>query len=172
MSPRAAPDEFDAVVKCEAFAVGIRTDERHIIGLSLLPAVTLAKAPPPNTLAYLACVQLSGYLENPRYRFDLPIRMSGSLHQLKVWEAMRAIPPGETRTYGDLAAEVGSNARAVGTACGMNAIPIVVPCHRIVAANGLGGFMGGTKEETLSIKRWLLAHEGWPGLHAPQTALF
>lgn len=163
---------YDAVVKGPAFAVGVTTDTRHITGLSLLPAATRAKAPPPDTLAYLACVQLSGYLDNPRYRFDLPIRLTGSLHQLHVWEAMRAIPPGETRTYGDLAAEVGSNARAVGTACGMNPVPIVVPCHRIVAANGLGGFMGGTGEDTLAIKRWLLAHEGWPGLRDTQAALF
>lgn len=163
---------FDAIVKGPAFAIGIRTDARHVTGLSLLSAATRAKAPPPDTLAYLACVQLSGYLDNPRYRFDLPIRLTGSLHQLKVWEAMRAIPPGETRTYGDLAAEVGSNARAVGTACGLNPVPIVVPCHRIVAANGLGGFMGGTGEETVAIKRWLLAHEGWEGIPRMQGALF
>lgn len=165
-------ESFDAVVKGPAFAIGITADARHVTGLTLLPANTHAKAPPPDTLAYLACVQLSGYLDNPRYRFDLPIRLTGSLHQLKVWEAMRAIPPGETRTYGDLAAEVGSNARAVGAACGMNPVPIVVPCHRIVAANGIGGFMGGTGEDTVSIKRWLLAHEGWTGVGDTQAALF
>lgn len=163
---------YDAVVKGPAFAIGVTADARHITGLALLPAATRAKAPPPDTLAYLACVQLSAYLDNPRYRFELPIRLTGSLHQLKVWEAMRAIPSGQTRTYGDLAAEVGSNARAVGSACGANPVPVVVPCHRIVAASGLGGFMGGTGEDTLSIKRWLLAHEGWPGLRDTQAALF
>ncbi len=163
---------FSAIVKGPAFAMGVRTDDRHVIALSLLPVGTRAKAPAPDTLAYLACVQLSAYLDNPKYSFDLPIRLTGSLHQLKVWEAMRAIPPGETRTYGQIAEEVGSNARAVGSACGQNPVPIVVPCHRIVAASGLGGFMGGTSEDTLAIKRWLLTHEGWPGLSRSQSGLF
>lgn len=167
-------ERFAAIVRAPGFAIGVLCDERHVTGLRLLPGGTRAKAPPPDTLAYLACVQLSGYLDNPRYRFDLPVKLTGSLHQLKVWEAMRAIAPGSTRTYGDLATEVGSNARAVGTACGLNPLPIVVPCHRIVAASGLGGFMGGTGNDTVAIKRWLLDHEGWPGLAATrhQAALF
>jgi methylated-DNA-[protein]-cysteine S-methyltransferase len=116
--------------------------------------------PTKNTLAHLACVQLMHYLDNPRYQFDLPIRLAGSKHQLDVWQAMRAIAPGTTRTYGGIADDIGSNARAVGTACGKNPVPIVVPCHRIVAASGLGGFMGGKRDDPLSIKRWLLTHEG------------
>jgi len=79
-----------------------------------------------------------------------------------VWEAMQAIPAGETRTYGEIAAAIGSSARAVGGACGANPIPLVVPCHRVVASGGrLGGFMGAREEGfELAIKRWLLAHEG------------
>jgi methylated-DNA-[protein]-cysteine S-methyltransferase len=165
------PAKFDAVLKASAFSLGVETDERHILNVAILPVGTAAQPPLPDTLAYLACVQLSAYLEHGDYQFDLPIRLTGSLHQLHVWEAMRRIPAGETRTYGDIATEIGSNARAVGSACGANPVPIVVPCHRIVAANGLGGFMGGTGEKTLSIKRWLLQHEGWPGLRE-QPALF
>ena len=103
---------------------------------------------------------LVGYLR--LFAFDLPLKLSGTHHQIAVWEAMMAIPAGETRTYGELAQAIGSSARAVGGACGANPIPIVVPCHRVVGAGGaLGGFMGAREEGfELSIKRWLLAHEG------------
>jgi methylated-DNA-[protein]-cysteine S-methyltransferase len=81
---------------------------------------------------------------------------------MEVWEAMQRIPAGETRSYGEVAAELRSSARAVGGACGANPIPLVVPCHRIVAAHRrIGGFMGAkTDGFELGIKRWLLAHEG------------
>jgi len=79
-----------------------------------------------------------------------------------VWEAMQRIEAGHTRTYGELARELGSSARAVGGACGANPIPLIVPCHRVIAANrSLGGFMGARAEGfELGIKRWLLEHEG------------
>ena len=157
-------DNYQARLRAAQFTLGICADAKHITAVSILPPTVPALAPPPDTLAYLACVQLSAYLENPQFRFDLPIKLTGSMHQLQVWEAMQRIPAGQVRTYGELAGEVGSNARAVGTACGQNPLPIVVPCHRIVAVNGLGGFMGGTGESTLSIKRWLLKHEGWAGV--------
>jgi len=75
---------------------------------------------------------------------------------------MQRIPAGKTRTYGEVAQELHSSARAVGGACGANPIPLVVPCHRIVASGGsLGGFMGAREEGfELGIKRWLLEHEG------------
>ncbi|HQW37457.1 MAG TPA: methylated-DNA--[protein]-cysteine S-methyltransferase, partial [Usitatibacteraceae bacterium] len=122
-------------------------------------------APKRGTVAFLACVQLQSYLDNPAFAFDLPMKLTGTRHQLSVWEAMCAIPAGETRTYGELAKSIGSSARAVGGACGANPLPIVVPCHRVVGANGsLGGFMGARQEGfELSIKRWLLAHEGARG---------
>ncbi|HAJ71366.1 MAG TPA: cysteine methyltransferase, partial [Methylophilaceae bacterium] len=75
------------------------------------------------------------------------------------WSAISAIPLGQTRTYSELAAQIGSGPRAVANACGANHLPLVVPCHRVVAKNGLGGFMGG-KEAGLKIKKWLLQHEG------------
>jgi len=107
-------------------------------------------------------VQLQAYLDNPRYAFDLPIALAGTHHRLQVWEAMQRIEAGHTRTYGELARELGSSARAVGGACGANPIPVIVPCHRVIAANrALGGFMGARAEGfELGIKRWLLEHEG------------
>lgn len=89
--------------------------------------------------------------------FDLPLAPRGTPFQLAVWDALTRIPPGETRSYGDVAAAVGqpSASRAVGMANGRNPIAIVVPCHRVVGANGtLTGYGGG-----LDRKRWLLEHE-------------
>jgi methylated-DNA-[protein]-cysteine S-methyltransferase len=160
IDPDRSYDKFSARIKTPFATLGISTDDKHVLGIRFLPSDVSAKAPTPNTLAHLACVQLMSYLDNPKFRFDLPVKLSGSKHQLDVWNAMCAIAPGKTQTYGDLAKAIDSDARAVGTACGQNPLPIVVPCHRVVAANGLGGFMGGTRGDSLDIKRWLLTHEG------------
>ncbi len=151
--------KYSARVKTPFATLGVITDDKHLLGIRFLPVSMNAQPPEPDSIAHLVCVQLQAYLDNPKYQFDLPVRLSGHKHQLDIWNAMSAITPGKTRTYGDLAKEVGIDARAVGTACGQNPVPVVVPCHRIVAATGLGGFIGGTREESLAIKRWLLEHE-------------
>jgi methylated-DNA-[protein]-cysteine S-methyltransferase len=153
---------FEACVKAPFATLGITTDGKHITGIRFLAPTVAAFAPPRKSLAFVACVQIQDYLEDGRFRFDLPLKLSGSRHQIEVWEAMQRIPGGEVRTYGDLAHDIKSSARAVGGACGANPIPLIVPCHRVVAANhGLGGFMGQRAEGfELSIKRWLLEHEG------------
>jgi methylated-DNA-[protein]-cysteine S-methyltransferase len=152
---------FDACVKTPFGAVGIVTTEAHLTGLHFLPANVSAKTPKKGSLAHEVCAQLSAYLENAEARFDIPLRLAGTQHQLDVWAYMQTIRPGQTRTYGELADAIGSSARAVGAACGQNPIPLIVPCHRIVAANGtLGGFMGGKLANPLAIKHWLLTHEG------------
>lgn len=101
-----------------------------------------------------AVSQLQDYFDGKRMIFDLPIAPHGSVFQRRVWEALCAIPPGETRSYGELAQLLGSSARAVGQANGANPIPILIPCHRVVAAAGrLGGYSGG---DGASTKRVLL----------------
>ena len=105
-----------------------------------------------------AADQLRRYFDDSLEAFDLPLRPAGSDHELSVWRVMSEIPFGELRSYGDLASQVGSVARAVGGACGRNPIPIIIPCHRVVGANGsMTGFSGGKGVET---KEWLLRHEG------------
>ena len=102
--------------------------------------------------------QLRAYFAGELDSFDLPVRPAGTTFQRLVWHIMQRIPKGHVRTYGGVAEELGASARAVGTACGRNPIPIIIPCHRIVAANGkLGGFSaaGGVED-----KVWLLRHEG------------
>ena len=152
-------DKYDARLKTPFATIGIVASDTHLLHIHFLPMDVAAKAPTTNTIAHLASVQLMAYIENADFKFDLPIKLAGSKHQLDVWRAMQKIAAGKTQTYGELAAKIDSSPRAVGTACGLNPVPIVVPCHRVVAANGLGGFMGGKQSEPLAIKRWLLAHE-------------
>lgn len=105
--------------------------------------------------------QLHAYFAHELRDFDLPLVVRGSAFQQKVCAAMSAIPLGETRTYGDLAGELGAAAQPVGNACGANPIPVIIPCHRVLGANGLGGFSGSGGVET---KVALLRHEGAAGL--------
>ena len=104
-----------------------------------------------------ACAQLAAYMKGKLTKFDLPLNpKGGDLHQA-VFKAMLAIPYGKTRTYGDLAKELNTYGQPVGQACGANPIPIIIPCHRILSAKGLGGFSGDGGTET---KIALLKHEG------------
>jgi methylated-DNA-[protein]-cysteine S-methyltransferase len=101
--------------------------------------------------------QLEAYFAGTRRRFDLPLDPGGTAFQRRVWHAMRAIPYGQTRSYGDLALELGTAARAIGGACAKNPIPIVIPCHRVLGAHrALGGYSGG---DGLATKRRLLVLE-------------
>lgn len=106
--------------------------------------------------------EILAYLQRPHEAFSLPAQLAGSAFQQKVWLAILAIPLGQTRTYSELAVPLQSGPRAVANACGANRLPLLIPCHRVVAKNGLGGFMRGDKNG-LAIKRWLLAHEGVHG---------
>ncbi len=105
--------------------------------------------------------QLAAYEAGELETFDLPTRIVGSKLQRAVCRAMQAIPFGLTRTYGEIAREVGASAQAVGQACGGNPIPIIIPCHRVMGAKGLTGFSapGG-----IEMKVALLRHEGAGGL--------
>lgn len=108
--------------------------------------------------------ELLAYFDGKRTEFDLPLAPAGTAHQRRVWEALRRIPYGQTRSYGELARALRSGPRAVGSANGRNPIPIVIPCHRVIGADGaLGGYSGDGGVET---KRYLLALEGarLPGL--------
>lgn len=104
-----------------------------------------------------AARQLDAYFAGRLTEFDLPLAPAGSRFEQRVWAAMQTIPYGQTRCYGDLAHTVGSAPRAVGGACGKNPIPIVIPCHRVLAKTGLGGYSG---EGGLATKERLLLLEG------------
>ena len=105
--------------------------------------------------------QLKEYATDKRQSFDLPLRIKGSDFQRAVCTAILAIPFGDTRTYGEIARDLGVPAQAVGGACGGNPIPVIIPCHRVMGAKGLTGFSGAGGVET---KVALLRHEGAAGL--------
>ncbi|MBV9151709.1 MAG: methylated-DNA--[protein]-cysteine S-methyltransferase [Alphaproteobacteria bacterium] len=104
-----------------------------------------------------AARQLQAYFDGKLSDFDLPVAPAGSSFEKRVWAAMQQIPYGETRCYGDLAEAIHSAPRAVGGACGKNPIPIVIPCHRVLAKSGMGGYSG---RGGLKTKQALLRLEG------------
>ena len=153
--------DFDAVLSLPCAAVGIRVRAAAIAEITFLPLDTPGR-PPSNDLAARACERIQAYADDPARPIDLPLAIEGSEFQRRVWTAIARIPSGATRTYGDLAEELGSTARAVGQACGDNRLPLAIPCHRVVAARGMGGFAHRTDRVMLDVKRWLLAHESRP----------
>jgi methylated-DNA-[protein]-cysteine S-methyltransferase len=122
-------------------------------------AIRWADGPAGDTSPLLAEVlrQLEAYFAGRLHQFNLPLAPAGSPFQQRVWAAMQAIPYGQTRSYADLAETVDSAPRAIGGACGRNPIPIVIPCHRVVARGGLGGYSG---DGGLATKCALLQLEG------------
>ena len=155
-APAAA--RYQAIVRAPTFSIGVRCDEMEIHALDYLkPCAEIA---PTNALAAEAVRQLRAYLADADFDFSLPLRPSGTAFQRRVWNEIAAIPKRETRSYGEVAKALHNAPRAVGQACGANPVPLVVPCHRVIAAGGaLGGFARNRGDFMLDVKRWLLAHE-------------
>jgi methylated-DNA-[protein]-cysteine S-methyltransferase len=152
---------YTAKIRAPFAVLGIRTSAGVVTAIDYLPKSERVLAP-SDALAERACRELARYLADPEFRFTLPLATGGTAFRRRVWQALSQIPIGESRTYGELARELHSAPRAIGGACGANPIALVIPCHRVVGTHGsLGGFMGVTKGEPITIKRWLLAHEGY-----------
>ncbi len=148
---------FHAVIPAPFGALGVIVEDA-LVSIDLLHG-SVPRRTPSSALAREVCAQLRAYLRNSRHVFDLPLASAGSSYQQRVRRALLRVPPGTVVTYGSLAHQLQSGARAVGAACRANPVPIVVPCHRVVARNGMGGFMGKGDGSALVIKRWLLTHE-------------
>lgn len=155
---------FSAIVPAPFGAIGIRTDADVLRELVYLPSQFAEKAP-ADKLAERAAIQIEQYFKQPDFRFTLPLAIVGTPFQQKVWKTISAIPHGDVLTYGEIARLLQSAPRAVGQACGANWFPLVIPCHRVTAAGGLGGFSNSDDAAGfhLGVKRWLLAHEGVTG---------
>jgi len=151
--------KYDALINAPFGAVAIsdRGDQLAIELLTQSPSQANYQSAHP--LVVLAYEQIMQYLRQPTAQFNLPLTPRGTAFQQRVWQAIAAIPPGKTRTYSQIAQQIGSGPRAVANACGANSLPLVIPCHRVVAKNGIGGFMQGKQNGHL-IKQWLLQHEG------------
>lgn len=160
----AALQRLSAVMRTPFGAVGIRTEalgteDECIAEILYLPHAAPGVAP-RDRLARAACEQISRYLRDPAQPFALPLKPLGTRFQRRVWAAVAEIPPGAVRSYGEVAQALRSGPRAVGQACGANWFPLVIPCHRVVASGGIGGFARNDQGFHIGIKRWLLAHEG------------
>lgn len=150
---------YAAVLPAPTFAIGIRCNDDEITEIVYLEP--RAEMKPATPLAKEAVRQLKAYLKDAGHDFTLPLAPAGTAFQRRVWAQISAIPCGASRSYGEVAAAIGSGPRAVGNACGANPYPLVVPCHRVLAANrGLGGFARQRGGFLLEIKIWLLRHEG------------
>lgn len=150
---------FDGLYESPLGWLGIRLQGNSLIHLDWLgAAVTTPVTGSDFPLVGRVTECLDRYFQSGSAIKNIPLSPPGTPFQKRVWEAIRAIPAGTTRTYGELAAELNTSSRAIGQACRSNPIPIFIPCHRVVAANGIGGFMG--KSSKIHIKQWLLHHEG------------
>jgi methylated-DNA-[protein]-cysteine S-methyltransferase len=157
-----APDPlFSAIVHVPFGGIGIRTVAGALRELVYLPKNFPEKSA-TDALADSVAGEVLRYIADPDHGFSLRLPEVGSVYQRKVWQAIAAIPRGHVRTYGALARQIGSAPRAVGQACGANWFPLIIPCHWVTAAGGLGGFAHHDDDKGfhVGVKRWLLAHEG------------
>lgn len=164
MQKKQVNELFSAVVSAPFGAIGIRTLSGVVRELVYLPSGYEEKTP-TDPLSEKAACQVKRYLSEPDFRFSLPLAEAGTPFQRKVWNVIAEIPRGDVLTYGQVARLIQSAPRAVGQACGANWFPIIIPCHRVTAAGGLGGFSNHDDATGfhLGVKRWLLAHEGVEG---------
>ena len=150
---------LDATVSWPLGVLGIQMEAKAISRVMFLQEDT----PPirPATAAAKRAVEaIQRYLENPHKIPCVSVDLKGTVFQQKVWHALQQLQPGEVVSYGELAKRLGTGARAVGNACRNNPVPVLVPCHRVVAKSGMGGFSGKQSGSMMDIKTWLLAHEG------------
>lgn len=146
-----------AAVAAPFGGIEIESDGESITGLRFVQRVRAIA--PAHELAARAAMRLAAYLADPHAIFDLPLKVCGTEFQRQVWQAIAEIPCGATRSYGEIASELQIPARAIGQACGDNRLPVVIPCHRVVGADSLGGFAHSKGGFELTVKRWLLEHE-------------
>ncbi len=133
--------------------LGLRLDgEGRLCELELVPMSVPIKAAPTSLESVLRAFFAGGAI-------DYPMAPAGTPFQQRVWAAVTRIPRGETRRYGELADSLSSSARAVAGACRANPIPLLIPCHRVVAADGIGGYGGELVGANIELKRWLLERE-------------
>jgi len=149
--------DYDAIIAAPFGTVGIKTQDDFLVEVDLLPDLPSVK-PASSAFASAIAQQLAQYFADPYSPLEIAYAVKGTHFQNRVWQAIAAIPVGQVQTYGELAEKVNSGARAVANVCGANQVPLFIPCHRVVAKNGLGGFMQGNAKGLL-IKQWLLDHE-------------
>lgn len=151
-------EKYSAVIAAPFANLGLICSADKLTRLDFLAKDTpLIKADSPQ--AKQVYQQLDAYLNAKTKSFDISLQLNGTEFQQRIWQQLTQIPYGERLTYSDLAAKLDTHPRVVGNACRNNPIPIIIPCHRIVAKQGLGGFAGEQHGFFIDVKKWLLAHE-------------
>ncbi len=155
----ATTNDYQAIIATPLGRIGIRMTGEAVSALDYLPA-DAPEQPPTDATTEAVVEQLEGYFRDPQYRFTVPLAPAGTAFQQRIWNALPTIPAGTVLTYGELARQFDTAPRAIGGACRNNPVPILIPCHRVVGRQGLGGYAGEVTGDPLGIKRWLLRHEG------------
>ncbi len=151
--------EYDLLYDSPVGQLGVCIDKESITNISWLEQKTSGLSNSLDSRLKKKIISaLDEYFKSGMINTEISLCPKGTLFQQKVWLTLKTIPLGAVRTYGDVARELHTSSRAVGQACRRNNIPLFIPCHRVVAAKGLGGFMGGYQH--VERKRWLLQHEG------------
>lgn len=151
---------YDAALRTPIGWVGIRVARGAIVAVDMVGRRPAMSAGAASGLAGQAAEALQRYFATAELPVDLPLVPAGTPFQRRVWQRLQRIPRGRTVTYGELARELGTSARAIGGACRANPLPLLIPCHRVVAQGGLGGYSGERGGAWADTKRWLLRHEG------------
>ena len=177
------PQHSRAIIPAPFGALILEASDSYLLYVEV-KIETSGLSAPTTPLLLEATRQFNAYFDDPLRPFALPLFQQGTAYQNRVWQALSAIPPSSVKSYGQLADELHSGARAVASACRANRFPVIIPCHRVVAAHGIGGYcgVGGRTVEInghsdmetlnspvmevgmgsfLDIKRWLLQHEGY-----------
>lgn len=150
--------KYSAIVSSPICPLGISIFHEKLSGIDFLPPKTkLIK--PTDAFSKEICDALENYFHDSQYPFSIPLHLQGTPFQQKVWKLLLTIPSGTTRSYGEIALQLKTSPRAVGNACRHNPIPIIVPCHRVIAQSHLGGYAGAVVGPLLQAKIGLLTHE-------------
>ncbi|RCS56519.1 methylated-DNA--[protein]-cysteine S-methyltransferase [Parvibium lacunae] len=156
---------YQAVIPTPFGRLGIRTaldqvfEQPVVYEVQYLPGATPLLSP-QEAFTKEVVAQMEAYLAHPQTVFSVPLATRGTPFQQRLREQMLTIPCGQTQTYGAIAKLLKSGPRAVGQGCGANPFPLLIPCHRIVSASGIGGFARADNGFYIGVKRWLLKHEG------------
>ena len=137
----------------------IKMINEQLVGVSMTEDETTPCSSPDSKITQELEQQLNNYVAQAHNDWSVELYQQGTEFQRRVWHYLQTIPVGETQSYGQIAKALSSSARAVGNACRANPYLLVVPCHRVIAKSGIGGFAGDNDGHAVAIKRWLLEHE-------------
>ena len=150
---------YKAIVQTPIGKLGISTLGQLLTRLDFLTD-DKALIAPNEEIVYSIVNQLNQYFQSPSFQFNIPYQLQGTPFQNRVWQTLCKLPKQKTISYGTLAKRLKTGARAIGNACRANPLPILIPCHRVIAQGNLGGYMG----KEIAIKKWLLNHEFYPAV--------